>query len=98
MGISAIGQGITVTAVRHGVATAMAFLALFYWLYGPPLTDRMADAAHDKCNEMTGSSYRNYRLEWRTTDYHGINQPQWVCYDLTEAGQPSTSFGWWVDL
>ncbi len=98
MGISAIGQHDRVTAVRYAVATAMVFLGLFVYFYGPPLIPNMAEAARSTCNDLTGSDYRNHRLEWRTTTYDGIDAPHWVCVDLGTPGHPTTSLGWWVDL
>lgn len=97
MGVSAIGQGMRLSAVRYAVATVLVFLALFYYLYGPPLTPGFDEAAHRRCNELTGSSYRGYVLEWRTTTYNSIDIPHWTCFDLTKPGHPGTSLGWWVD-
>jgi len=98
MGISAVGQVDRVSTVRYAVATALVFLGLFLYFYGPPLIPNMADAAQRTCNEMTGSDFRSYKLEWRTTTYDSIDAPHWVCFDLGAPGHPGTSFGWWVDL
>jgi hypothetical protein len=96
MGVSAVGAGISVTAVRHVTATILVFLALFYFFYGPPLTPAFADRAQVECNQQTGSSYRNYRLEWRTTTYDSVHPPTWVCHDLRDPEDTGTSLGWWV--
>ena len=98
MGISAIGQGVSVSTVRYAIATALVFLSLFYFFYGPPLTPNMADAARRECVKMTGSDYRSYTLQWRTTTYDSLDPPHWVCYDLSRSGHPGRSMGWWVDL
>jgi hypothetical protein len=98
MGVSAIGQRISAATIRHVAATIAVFLTLFFYLYGPPLTPRFADAAHRQCNRLTGSDYRSYRLEWRTTTYSGVNPPHWVCFDLSRPGRPGHSLGWWVGV
>lgn len=98
MAVSAVGQRISVTALRQALATVLVFVALFFYLYGPPLTAKMREAAHNRCNELTGDTYRSYRLEWKTTTYKDINVPHWLCVDLTKPQRPATSLGWWVDL
>jgi hypothetical protein len=95
MGISAVGQQVNVAALRKAAATILVFAALFFYLYGPPLVPAWADSARDSCNELTGDSSRNFRIEWRTTTLSTISHPHWVCYDLGEPGSPSTSLGWW---
>ena len=98
MGVSAIGQRISASTVRHVAATIAVFVALFYFFYGPPLTAGLSEAAHRECNREIRSDYRSYRLEWRTTTYSGVNRPHWVCFDLSRPGQPGHSLGWWAGL
>jgi hypothetical protein len=98
MAVSSVGLGPSITAIRHAVATVLVFVGLFFLLYGPPLTDRLRDAAARECNAMTGSAYRNYRLEWRTTTLSSVHAPHWVCFDLRDPARTGTSLGWWVDL
>ena len=98
MGVSAVGQNARIATIRYALATALVFLGLFAFFYGPPLTPNMADAARAACNKETGSDYRNFSLVWRTTTYDSIDAPHWVCYDLSAPGHPGTSLGWWVDL
>ena len=98
MGVSAVGARPSAASIRHVIATLLVALGLFAFFYGPPLTEKLSAAAHSECNKLTGSSYRHYRLEWRTTTYSSIHAPQWVCYDLRDARKPGTSLGWWVDL
>jgi hypothetical protein len=98
MGVSALGEGIHVSTVRYALATAMVFLGLFYYLYGPPLTQRMSEAAHRECNQLTGSTYRTYQLQWVTTTYSSVHVPQWICYDTSDPADRGTSLGWWVSL
>jgi hypothetical protein len=95
MGVSAVGQKPRVAMIRHAIATAFVFLALFALFYGPPLAPNMSAAAREACNKMTGSDYRSYALVWKTTTYESIDTPHWVCYDLGEPGHPATSLGWW---
>ena len=98
MGVSAVGQGDKVATVRHVVATVLVFFALFSYFYGPPLVPNMADAAQRECNKLTGSNYRSYSLEWKTTTYDSIDAPHWVCFDLGAPGHPGKSLGWWAGL
>jgi hypothetical protein len=98
MGVSATGQGMHMSAVRNGVATAMVILALFFYLYGPPLTDKMRTAANARCNELTGSTFRSYKLAWETTTFSGVDVPHWQCYPVGKAVSESVDLGWWVDF
>ena len=98
MGVSAVGQRFSATTVRHVLGSVMVGAALFYFLDGPPLTERLANAAHARCNRLVDASYRNYELEWRTTTFGSVSRPQWVCHDLTRPGHPGRSLGWWVGL
>jgi hypothetical protein len=86
------------TTMRHVVATVVVAVSLFYFLYGPPLTERLTQAAHSQCNRMIDASYRNYQLEWRTATFTSVDRPHWVCHDLTRPGAPGRSLGWWVGL
>ena len=96
MGVSTVGERVTVAQLRHALAIALAFVGLFYYLYGPPITDRMREAAERECNQLTGSTYRNFLLDWKTTGYNAIDRPRWVCYDLRDPADQGTDFGWWV--
>jgi hypothetical protein len=98
MGVGTATQRISAAGLRHAVATMLVFVGIFYYFYGPPLTDRFSQAAHDRCNALTGSSYRNYALEWHTTTYQTLAVPHWECHDLTEPAHRGWELGWWVDL
>ncbi len=98
MGVSSVGQRMSATTMRHVVATVAVAVALFSFLYGPPLTERFSQAAHRECNRTTGADYRSYRLEWRTTTLFAVSRPQWVCHDLGRPGRPGRSLGWWVGV
>jgi hypothetical protein len=98
LGVSAVGAGISAATIRHVIATLLVFLAVFSFFYGPPLAQKFSEAAHRECNRMTGSTYRTYELEWRTTTYDSINPPEWICHDRRDAEDTGTSLGWWVDL
>ena len=98
MGISAIGQIDWVGRLRYILATLVVFLAVFYFFYGPPLTQKFREAANAECNELTGSNYRTYRLEWRTTSYQSLDFPHWLCWDTTAPQEEPADLGWWVGL
>ncbi len=98
MGVSAIGQGLRASSVRHALATALVFLGLFSFFYGPPLTEKLARSAHAECNRMTGTNYRTYTLEWRTTTYTSLSRPHWVCYDLRHPRRAGKDLGWWTGV
>jgi hypothetical protein len=98
MGVSAVGQRFSVAALRKTLVTLAVFVALFAYFYGPALTPRMRAAAHDRCNALTGDTYRDYRLQWTTTTYRGINTPHWMCFDLSNPQRQPINLGWWVDL
>lgn len=95
MAISAVGQRISIQAIRHTIATLLVFGGLFYALYGPPLTQKLSDSAHRECNQLTGSTYRSYRLEWRTTTYRSLDVPHWECYRINEPTK-GHDLGWWT--
>lgn len=96
MGISAIGQINWVGRLRYILATLVVFVAVFYFFYGPPLTQKFREAAHAECNALTGSNYRTYRLEWRTAAYPSLDFPHWQCWDTSLPEEPATDLGWWV--
>jgi hypothetical protein len=98
MGVSAIGLGLSMATIRHALATLLVASGLFGFFYGPPLTAQLHQAALDRCNRITGSAYRNFRLEWHTTTLSTVRPPHWVCYDLRDPEDVGTSLGWWVDL
>jgi hypothetical protein len=98
MGVSAIGERISATTLRKALATVAVAVALFAYFYGPALTPKMRGAAHDRCNSLTGDTYRDYLLQWKTTNYRGINPPHWVCFDLSDPERKPINLGWWVDL
>jgi len=97
MGVSTIGQRMSAAALRHVLATILVFVAIFSYFYGPPITDRLSQAAHERCNELTGSTYRSYRLQWRTTTYETLEVPHWQCQSLADP-RKSWNLGWWVDF
>ena len=98
MGVNAFGQRISVAALSKALVTIGVALLLFAFLYGPAVTPRMRAAAHDRCNALTGDTYRDYRLVWETTSYHSLNRPHWMCFDLANPERKPINLGWWVDL
>lgn len=98
MGVSATGQGNTVARIRYAIATAVVFVTFAFYFYGPPLTMKMRQAAIDRCNELTGETYRTYRLEWLTVSYESLHRPHWLCWDTRDPLKEPYNLGWWVDL
>src|SRR4051794_5131261 len=98
MGVSAVGQGIQISTVRHVAATVAVFVLIFYFFYGPPITSAMASAAKAECNRLSGSNYRTYRLEWESTTFTQISNPHWECFDTRTGQERMIDLGWWVDL
>ena len=56
MGVSAIGQRMSAASIRHALATVLVMLGLFYYLYGPPLTQAFERAALAECVDKTGKN------------------------------------------
>ncbi len=98
MGISAIGQRMSAASIRHVLATVLVMLGLFYYLYGPPLTQAFERAARARCVELTGENYRTYKLQWRTTWFGSLQPPHWLCTDRRDTNLKQYNLGWWVDL
>ncbi len=98
MAVSSVGQRMSAATLRHVVATVAVAVALFSFLHGPPLTDRLTQAAHRECNRVTGADYRSYRLEWRTTTLFAVSRPHWVCHELGGRDRPGRNLGWWVGV
>ncbi len=98
MGVSAVGQGIKMSTVRYALATVLVFVTVFFYFYGPPVTQMMSRAAEAECNRLTGSNYRTYRLEWHSTTFVELNHPHWVCFDTRTGQERVIDLGWWVDL
>lgn len=98
VGISSIGQRMSVRTIRYVVATVLVILALFYYLYGPPLTQAFARAAERECVSITGENYRTYELRWKSTWFGSLAPPHWSCTDLRSGRLEEHNLGWWVDL
>ena len=98
MGVSAIGQRMSAATIRHVLVTVLVMLGLFYYLYGPPLTQAFERAALAKCVDLTGKNYRTYSLEWKTTWFGSLEPPHWLCTDRRENALKDYDLGWWVDL
>lgn len=92
MGVRLHGTS-AVTLRRLAVAAVVLAVAAGAWLYlqGPRTIPVLHDAAAAECNDLTGGSYRDYRLEWVV----GL-RPHWECSERFPPGQPSVDLGWWV--
>jgi hypothetical protein len=98
MGVSAVGQGIQMSTVRHAAATLLVFVTVFFYFYGPPVTRLMSRAAERECVHLTGANYRTYRLEWHSTTFTRLSPPHWECYDTRTGRKKAIDLGWWVSL
>ena len=97
MGISSVGQRMSIKTIRYVLATLLVMLVLFYYLYGPPLTRAFQRAAERECVDATGENYRTYRLQWKSTWWGSLAPPHWSCTDLRGGETKEYNFGWWVD-
>jgi hypothetical protein len=92
MGVSVVGASgrslarIRTSAIALGVISGLAFYA-----YGPLVTPVLYGAASSRCNEIAGSNFRSYHLEW-TVGTH----PHWLCWDRSDLAAGPVDMGWWV--
>jgi hypothetical protein len=97
MGVSSVGQRMSARTIRFTAAAVLVMLGLFYYLYGPPLTQAFQRAAERECVRLTGENYRTYRLEWKSTWFGSLAPPHWSCTDLRQGeGLKQHDLGWWV--
>ncbi len=91
MAVSAVGSALTFTMVRRlSVAVVVVFAVLAY-LYGPPATPAVRDAAAAQCNGYAHGDYRSFRLTW-----HVSARPHWACWDISRPTLAPVSLGWWT--
>ena len=98
MGVSATGQGMHMSAVRNGIATALVVLALFFYLYGPPLTDKMRRGRQRRVQRADRQHLP--QLPPGLEDHHVLRRrrPHWQCYPVGKPASKSVDLGWWVGL
>ena len=92
MGVSVTQQrGVSSRFIRRLlVATAVVAATLFY-LYGPPATPALRNAAVARCNDHASGNFRSFRLAWHV----GVH-PHWTCWDARRPAAPEIDLGWWV--
>jgi hypothetical protein len=93
MGVSVTAsRGLSGSTIKNtSVAVIAVFVVLFY-LYGPPATPAVQDAAIARCNDHASGDYRSFRLSWEV----GV-RPHWTCWDARRPQEQPVSFGWWVN-
>jgi hypothetical protein len=91
MGVSASGSDLTFATVRRLAVAVVAIAAVLGYLYGPPASPSMRDAAIAECNEHANGNYRSFRLAWEV----GV-LPHWSCSDASRPAEDAVSLGWWT--
>jgi hypothetical protein len=92
MAVSAVGSALTFTMVRRlSVVVVLVFVVLTY-LYGPPATPAVRNAAAARCNGYAHGDYRSFRLTW-----HVGPRPHWTCWDVSRPTVAPVSLGWWTN-
>ena len=91
MGVSLTGSRVSMSSVRGTVTALAVAAALAAYAYGPAASPVMQASAAAECNDLTGGSYRAYRLQWTLAV-----RPHWTCWDQREAARPAMDLGWWV--
>ncbi len=94
MGVSSTSPGSwNIHTVNRVVAAVVVFFALGFYLYGPPATPRLHEAAAVACNDYAGGNYRDYRLSW-----HVGASPHWTCWNARRPMMRAVDMGWTVSL
>lgn len=92
MGVSVIGaSGRSLARMRATAITIGLLGGLAFYAYGPAVTPALHGAAAARCNDLTGSNYRSYHLEWVA----GV-RPHWRCWDRSDPTAAPADMGWWV--
>jgi hypothetical protein len=97
MGVSAVGaRGIRPRTVPILLGGALALLVVLVYVFGPPIAPGVRGAAEARCNELSGSNYRSFKLTWVLPQSPAWDAPHWLCKDQRDLTEPGVSFGWWV--
>jgi hypothetical protein len=91
MGVSLTGSRMPMSSIRSTITALAVVAALAIYAYGPAVSPAMQASAAAECNDLTGGSYRGYRLQWTLTA-----RPHWTCWDQRDAARPAMNLGWWV--
>jgi hypothetical protein len=93
MGVSATGsRRWSIRSLKRFLTGSSLLLVGALYLYGPPVTPALHNAAADACNLHAKSNYRSYGLSW----YVGL-RPHWQCADASRPKAPALDYGWWVN-
>ena len=99
MGISAVGQGIQMSTVRHVIATLLVFIAVFYYFYGPPVTAMMSRGRPGRVQPAHRQQLPDLPLEWHSTTFNHLRPARTGSAATPRTGQERLiDLGWWVDL
>jgi hypothetical protein len=92
MPVSQTGSSVGFKLVRQVAAVVVVTFCTLGYLYGPPVSPAMRNAAIAECNNHAEGNYRSFRLGWRV----GVH-PHWECGDASRPTQKSVSLGWWTN-
>ena len=92
MGVSASGSNLTFTMVRRISLTFVVVFVVLGYLYGPPASPPLHQAAIDQCNAHSGGNWRSYQLSW-----HVSLVPHWTCSNASRPQDRVKDLGWWTD-
>lgn len=100
MGISLTGMTVfTKGNVAKGFIVFFLLFALFVYLFGPPITPALRNAAIERCNAAQGGDYRSYQVEWLTLSFFGSHfPPHWECTNVNHPERAPINFGWWAGV
>ena len=92
MGVSlSASRGLSMATVKQAAALVVLVVATLAYLYGPPASPTLRQAAVSECNTHAGGNYRSYRLAWQVGIY-----PHWTCHNASRPQSPALDMGWWV--
>ncbi len=93
MGVPVTQQrGVSSQFIRRALAATAVVVATLFYLYGPPATPALRNAAVAWCNDHASGNYRSFRLSWHV----GVH-PHWTCWDARRPAEPDVDLGWWVN-
>lgn len=92
MGVKLAGEtGRSLARMRTVGVVLGLFTAVWFYFYGPLMTPALHGAAAARCNELTESNYRSYRLHWVVG-----TRPHWLCGNAARPAAPPVDLGWAV--
>jgi len=92
MPVSQTGSSVGFKLIRQVSAVVVVTFCTLGYLYGPPASPAMRNAAIAECNTHAEGNYRSFRLGWRVSAH-----PHWECGDASRPTQKAVSLGWWTN-